>query len=218
MLFYFAVIDVMRLLHTPRYLSLLDADIGTPRLIERVLREVESRRRALDVVRSSLRNAHERWKSPAVLVVPDTNTFIHGAEPFAGATWTTLSDAGGVRIIVPVLVIDELDALKRSGRKDIASKARVAVRTLVRLLGQSPEEPTRLGIDEQGRAVLIECLLDEPDHVRLSDADSEIVDRAAYVRDMSSQSVRVVTFDAGMKFRAAANGLEWAEISEWPST
>jgi hypothetical protein len=212
LLFYFPLADVERLLHTPRYLTLADADRGTPRLIERLLREMESRKRALDDVRIAIHAAHERWKRPAMLVVPDTNTFMHGHEPFDPATWTALSSGVGVRVIVPVVVVDEMDVLKASSRS-ARTIARTTIRHLVELLGQSPETPVSLGLTAD-RAVTIECLLDPPGHVRLSDPDAEVVDRATYVRDMSGQAVSVVTFDGGVKFRAAAAGLIWREIAE----
>jgi hypothetical protein len=141
---------------------------------------------------------------PGQIAVPDTSAFIEG-EYFTDFDWrqlTGVQPAGKLRLIVPMLVIDELDDLKRDRRA--GQRARSVLRRLRELQGAAPLEPCELA----GRpGVTIEVLVDALDHSRLPDNDAEIIDRAQYIGELTGQSVLLVAGDYGMLYRAAAVGL-----------
>jgi predicted ribonuclease YlaK len=75
-------------------------------------------------------------------VVPDTNMFLD-QEPFETIDWATLFGAQIARIIVPIVVIHELDRLKRQGNQATSRAARHALSWLKDVLPTSPGTKSR---------------------------------------------------------------------------
>src|SRR6266568_842436 len=141
------------------------------------------------------------------IVVMDTSAFIEGVY-FTDFDWRSLDGIDAVipvRLVVPIIVIDELDDLKRDRRG--RDRARSVLRRLRELYGSKLLEPVEL---RGWPGVTIEVLLDNPGHRRLPDNDEEIIDRAAYIRQLTGRDVLLVAGDYGMLFRAASAGLNSA--------
>jgi hypothetical protein len=84
-----------------------------------------------------------------------------------------------------------------------------AVRTRAR---KTIQKLRKLFVDPDYIAVLpdgteVQLLVDPLDHVRLADADSEIIDRPVALKRLTGRQISVVTDDGGMEFLARVNGL-----------
>jgi predicted ribonuclease YlaK len=150
------------------------------------------------------------------LAVPDTNSFLHHPVPFDQINWNeAVGGNRGVHLVVPLLVVDELDRAKRDNDKPVSrgkpETVRTRARTTLRTLEGTFEDPAAMVMlqpaGENGPAVYAELLMDPPGHRRLPDADAELIDRAAAVRDLYGRDVTVITNDTAMLLRARAASL-----------
>src|SRR5262249_19170020 len=110
-----------------------------------------------------------------------------------------------VRLIVPVLVIEELDELKRDRDGARRQKARGVFRSLWGLHGHAPTESVPL--PEQS-GVTIEVMLDGGWHQRRLNNDSEIIDQAVQVGELTGKPAILASGDYAQLYRAAAAGLQ----------
>lgn len=216
------------LLTSQRYWALRAVDHAfdaTPETARSVTLELEERQRALSAVRETLEAEVVRWTSSGgVLVVPDTNVLIHHSQMFDSIPWAASVSAriAGVRVILPLTVVDELDRLKRTGgqhkvdhpgNETVRSRARRTLRRLDELLPR----PTTIALiqpetQDAGR-VTIEIAMDAPGHTRAPSPDQEIIDqavvvKAVVVKAVSGREVILATYDTDMRMRARASGLE----------
>jgi hypothetical protein len=124
--------------------------------------------------------------------------------------------AGSVNLIVPMVVIDELDGLKQNRDSHIRWRA-ASTLAIIDTLFKSPkpfaifneldhhaDEPGALPSPE----VTIEILFDPPGHTRLPINDDEIVDRAAATQPLLGTPLRLFTYDTGQSTRARNAGLQ----------
>jgi predicted ribonuclease YlaK len=113
-------------------------------------------------------------------------------------------DKDDLTLVVPLIVIDELDNLKRTGTKEVRPRARGALKLIDGFFATRNDRLTIAvpTIDHGG--VSVRLLLDPPRHVRLPHADSELIDRAAPIDlvDHISNPVIFVTGDTGAVIRA----------------
>jgi PIN domain len=205
--------DIASLVLTPQYRAIptLDppaaANIAISREIERFIARLSFWIDSLDVDR-------QRWAGTEQLVVPDTNVFLHGP-PVEDIDWHELLGHSeserqtAIRVVVLLLVIDELDKLKDRGQDKIRTRARVTLRVLEDMWRTAAPQPqAAMGSADAGAgAVTIEVLLDDLAHERLPDTDSEIVDRAAFLQELTGREVTIITGDVGMALRARAAGV-----------
>ncbi|TDV35433.1 PIN domain-containing protein [Actinophytocola oryzae] len=90
--------------------------------------------------------------SPGQILVYDTNSLMHYHPPGA-IPWNTVTKATTARLVVPLVVVDELDAKKYAGSEKMANRAAAALRELDKILdGAQP------GMRAPGR-VRVECLV-----------------------------------------------------------
>lgn len=120
-----------------------------------------------------------------------------------------------VHLIVPILVMDELDGLKESTKQHTRYRARETLKWIAERLGGSQSARIRDGGIERidGQVVRVyghvhlDVLLDEHGHRRLPIADDEIVDRATNIAVVAGRDVTLVTDDVGQAYRARLAGL-----------
>lgn len=167
--------------------------------------------RECDVWRARFEDAISRLEAlkpfigaPGQIVVPDTSAFIEG-EYFTDFDWHSLEGitAGElVRLVVPILVIEELDDLKRDRRA--GDRARSVLRRLWELggLGRRVIVP--------GRNATIEVFPDDPWHLRRPVNDEEIIERAAAIKELTARDVVLAAGDYAMLSRAGAVELKAA--------
>jgi hypothetical protein len=159
---------------------------------------------------------------PGRIAVLDTSAF-HENDRFWRADWARITEEADlpdeaassipIRLLVPLVVVEELDTQKRHPN----GKVRESARDILRHLRDLPRESATavadvLRLDDR---VTLEVLLDDPRHVRVPVADAEIIDRAVYLRNLFPPSVRVilVSGDLSMIFRAEGLGLETKQVS-----
>ncbi|MEU5112031.1 PIN domain-containing protein [Streptomyces longwoodensis] len=214
--------DIDRLILTRRHGALLDGVghlAGTSQ--EKVVRglvylELDERIEALAEARNEFDRIGERWPRSLHYVVPDSSFFIHHPEKVEAADFGRLCGArdGRVRVLIPLVVIDELDRLKESKDRDVRWRAGYTLGVIDRLLQEKApavlqeQVPAREAGDGEPRGeVSLEVLFDPPGHARLAIADDEIVDRAVTAQALTGKPITLVTYDTGQSMRGRQQGL-----------
>ena len=127
-----------------------------------------------------------------------------------------------VRLVLPIVVVDELDALKtHRARKHVPYRASYTLAFLDKILDQSGYGVVReedfsaldTGGVPRGR-VTAEISFDPPGHVRLPINDDEIVDRALAIQAAMGRNITLVTFDTKMRLRARTAGLKVHKLTQ----
>lgn len=191
---------VSRSIQTERYWRIREVTETTPRPSPLVVAETQDQESGLRDLAEQLR--HYQTLSEVTdrerLLLIDTNVYIHGPmlQHFA---WDSLFDEERVKLLLPVLVIDELD-----NQKDQASRA--AGQVLKALDEVLPVGSAATPVQLRDRVRL--QVTDEPaDHERLRSNDDELTRQARYLRSTSNGELTVVTRDRGMRVRCEAAGL-----------
>lgn len=175
--------------------------------------EQTDRGRVFTEMIAALDRLHARCEQlPPTVLVPDTNLYLHQDSYFDETDWHGLAHtAHPLRLLVPMAVIRELDRHKRAPGNKVVSesngefvrtRARVTSRRLRELFAGDPD-----AVPSIAPGISIELILDPVRHVALSDADSEILDRALAVQGLAGQEIQVVTGDGNMEFAARVAGL-----------
>lgn len=213
--------DVDRLVLGRRYwhLQSMPEQGEAGRLGNLLAAEFHDRSLLLDTTVSALDADIKRWARAGVVVVADTSFYLTHPDKIEDTDLTPLLGIReeAVRLVVPIVVVDELDQLKRSGDKTVRWRAAYTLAVLDRLLPH-PTQPAQLraedfsAIDQQTGGiprgeVTVELLLDPPGHRRLPIADDEIVDRALAAQTRSGRTVTMLTYDTGQALRARTAGL-----------
>lgn len=213
--------DIERLIFTRRYWLVLSSP-PEPHLVDMINMELDERATALKEARDALEAQYVRWSGDAVFVVPDTSVFIEHPDKLEDIDLAAELgvDAQSLLLLVPIIVIDELDGLKRSKDRYLRWRAAYSLAYLDRLLpdpthitqmraaGPSPKDA---GV--QRGETYVELIFDPPGHERLPIADDEIVDRALAIRDLAGREVTVVTYDSGQATRARRAGLRVCRLT-----
>lgn len=142
---------------------------------------------------------------PGQIVVPDTSALVEGPifDTFDWHSLGGLEPGEPVRVVVPILVVEELDQLKVSKR---SSRVRSVLKKLWDLHGAAPAEPAPMPQAKPGPAT-IEVWLDEPWHGRLPVEDAEIIARASGFATLMGRPVVLASGDTAQLYRASAAGL-----------
>jgi predicted ribonuclease YlaK len=127
-------------------------------------------------------------------------------------------------VLVPMVVVDELDRLKEIKDRHIRWRAGYTLAVLDRLFSKHAvsraQLRNRVTKTEQGPliaplgGVWVELLFEPPSHVRLPIADDEIVDRALSVEPLAGRPITVLTYDTGQSMRARNAGLQAIKLSK----
>ena len=214
--------DVDRLVLTRSYDRLLTAagnlageDIGPQRVLNGLVsNEIQQRSQILDEAIKDLHSQVQRWPQGNIYAVADTSFYIeHDSKlketdfaPLLPAVWSDKP----VTIIVPIIVLDELDGLKQRGGSahvkwrssytlavfdDITAKPGTQA-----ILRQPAADPAR-------GPVLMDIFYDPPRHERLPINDDEIIDRALAAQSTAGSPVTLLTYDTSQAARARHAGL-----------
>lgn len=190
--------------------------------------EIGDRLRVLEAARDATAAEIERWRRPGVMIVPDSSFYITHSHKLEAADFAHLVHLREepTRVIVPILVIDELDGLKRSSDRQVRWRAGYTLAVLDRLLSSSAaagvlrEEDFSALSQQVGRMprgrVTIEILFDPPGHARLPIADDEIVAQALSAQNRSGRLVTLLTYDTGQATRARHAGLQVVKLVDEP--
>lgn len=152
------------------------------------------------------------------LLAPDTNFYLHHDQQFDYVDWCALAGAETVCVLVPWTVVRELDKHKRAARNISVSqanatplrrRAQLTVSRLHELFSEDSSGPVKLR-----EGVHVELVMDDHTRQRLSDPDSEIIDRLLTAQSLLAKSIALVTGDRSMEFAARADGLATLPIPE----
>ncbi|MGW3231478.1 PIN domain-containing protein [Kitasatospora sp. NPDC001095] len=213
--------EIERLVFTRRYEHLLAgaADFGSgsmERFTNSLVRlELRQRQTAFEEAVRRLQEAINRGPQAALTVVFDTSMFIEHPQELEYIDWAALVGAefGTVHLMVPIVVIDELDRLKESTNKHVRHRARRALKVIDGLFPKGDRCYRILRKGDGGPGVAAEILFDPPAHTRLPIADDEIVDRALAVSPVVGGRMKLFTYDVGQSSRARHAGLDVEKLS-----
>lgn len=174
-----------------------------------IIRQIDE----FDAAIAELDGAASRHAGADRILVPDTNVFLQRLPSYERLAWSGLAPApdAHVQLLVPLLVIDELDKAKLrthrvhwSTRETVRARARRTLRMLEE--GFASGYQYELGGAAPGR-LSVTFLPEDSTHVRLPRPDDELVDIAQGVAALTSSPVTVVSDDTGLRLRARLAGL-----------
>jgi hypothetical protein len=224
--------DLDGLVLTPGYERLLSAagtmpgsDVATQRVLNGMLSlELNQRVDAFDAAIKALDEQIGRWSGLGVFAVADTSFYIEHDALLEEADFRPLLEIweDPVRLLVPIVVIDELDSLKKSKDNHQRWRARHTLAVLDRVFASSsgpaqlaPEDFSMLGSGGLPRGeVTAELLFDPPGHARLPINDDEIIDRILAVQPLAAREVTLLTYDTGQSTRARNAGLRVRKLAQ----
>jgi rRNA-processing protein FCF1 len=141
-------------------------------------------------------------EKPTVL---DTNTLLHYQRP-DNVRWTEMLKCLSVRLVVPLRVVEELDA-KKYGRSDVlAQRAREVLPWLEAVILR---DGGAVGPD-----TTIEVPVDDARRARPDDADREVLDECHELREFGGHDVTLITGDTALRLRAHAAGIPARQLDD----
>lgn len=224
--------DLDRLVLTPGYGRLLSiagtmtgTDIATQRVLNGMV-SLELRQRVddFDAAVKALEEQIQRWSRRGAFVAADTSFYIEHESKLEEVDFRPLLQIREepVHLLVPIIVVDEMDGLKKSKSSHERWRAGYTVAVLDRVFANStgpaqltPEDFSALGSGGIPRGeVTIELVFDPPGHVRLPINDDEIIDRVMAVQPLAAREVTLLTYDTGQSTRARNAGLPVRKLAQ----
>lgn len=218
--------DLDHLVFTDRYRTLLGscgtlASTDQQRLVNGLVQlEVAERIEAFGAAADALDTRIGGWSQREVFVVADSSFYIQNEVKLADVDLHGMLDVPRwkfVRLLFPIVVVDELDDLKDASKKRARWRAAHTLGLLDGVLNghtsgilHEGEHNVHDG-DTRGR-VNVEIVLDPPGHVRLDRPDVEIIDRTAAIQGLAGCNVRLLTCDTSQHTRGRAAGLQVTKV------
>jgi hypothetical protein len=180
--------------------------------------ELDRRSAQFGEIAGELEHVRGLFSNRGVYVAPDTSFYVEHPDKLEEVDFRPLLTIreDPVRIVVPIVVVDELDGLKRSGNQKTRWRAQYTLAVIDRMLAHPPgpgilrlEDFSALdqGIGGIPRGVVtLQIAFDPPGHKRLPINDDEIVDRCLACQTFA-KSLTVLTYDTGQATRARLAGL-----------
>jgi hypothetical protein len=204
--------------------SMTGLDIGTQRVLNGLVSlELTQRVDALDGAIKALDAQIARWSRPGVFVIADTSVYIEHEDKLKDLDLAPMLKIweDPVHVIVPIVIVDELDGLKRSKTNYERWRAGYTLAVLDRVFASSTG-PAQLRAEDFSALssggiprgeITIELVFDPPGHVRLPINDDEIIDRALVIQPLAGREVTLLTYDTGQSTRARAAGLHVLKLT-----
>lgn len=172
----------------------------------------------LELVKASVERQEVFWAQTSALFLLDTNYWTAEHRDFEMLDFCSVvgTEAEQMTVVVPFVVVDELDDLKTTGgggrggekeRTKTRTRARAALRFIESHVG-APGCPSSVQNPSAHGALTVAVVGDEPGHQRLPNNDDEIVARAETITRLVGRPVTLVGYDqTGFRLRARAAGL-----------
>lgn len=183
-----------------RYGHIIGSDPLAPRTMQLLYAETAALRDYFNELANECRELQQKFRRHQTrTVVLDTNSLLHFVR-FDTIPWAKLYGTG-VCVVLPHVVVDEVDRKSFSESEKIQKRAR----GVYRLIEQKLDEIEANGFADLGNSATLEVLADELGHRRLPNNDDEVVAQAARLQQaISPTPLTVVTRDIGMRTRAKA--------------
>jgi hypothetical protein len=214
--------DIDRLILTPPFWHIQALPSPLPDEARTTINtEIATRRAELEKLYMEVTRQVAQWSIHSHYVVPDTTMFIQHPDKLEDwdlAGITTDYAQRPLHVLIPMVVIDELDRLKEASKPRTRWRARYSLAVLDRVL-QDPRKPGTLRplqFPQSRGSLTVELVFDAPGHVRLPEPDDEIVDQAAMIESLAGPNVTLLTYDTGQSTRARAAGLTCHKLSDPP--
>jgi hypothetical protein len=146
---------------------------------------------------------------PGRIYVVDTNALLHYTR-FDRLPWTERLPGFPVRLIIPIVVVDELDAKKYARREEFQQRARELLTLIDGYVTASPPD----GYANLANGVTVEVLPDEPGHLRMPDNDQQILERCEFLHQVTGHPATLVTGDSGMRIQAQSRNIDVFKLSD----
>jgi len=163
----------------------------------------------LSEVAARLRALTRLASRPGRICVPDTNALLHYTR-FDQLLWAERMQAGLVRLVIPLAVVEELDGKKYARRGEFQQRAREMLTLIDRYVTTSPPD----GYSEVRKSVTVEVLPDEPGHLHMSSTDQEILERCEFLHQVTGNPATLITGDTGMRINARGRGIDVFKLSD----
>jgi hypothetical protein len=211
--------DAAALFDGPRHRDICSMTPGE-QLHQMISAEVDAQAVRIGTLAIELKNTRNLFAENATCLVLDSSFYIEHPEKLEDVDFHKLAGSTrAVKVLIPMVVVDELDGLKRNRDRDRRWRAASSLAVIDRVI----EEPPAPGILHAGQSVLpevrgpvwLQIVIDPPDHVRLPIPDDEIVDRCVACQPYSGP-ITVVTYDTGQSQRARAARLDVRKLRNEP--
>jgi len=150
-------------------------------------------------------------------LVPDTSFYIEHGQKIEDIDFHDLAQwSGPVKVLIPMIVVDELDGLKQRGA---SPKAKWRASYSVAVIDRVVDDPPRPGLLTAKKhmpprgEVTFQIVFDPPGHQRMPINDDEIVARCLACQPFAD-NLTVITYDTGQSTRARAAGLKVNKLSQ----
>lgn len=197
---------VVEQLHTPRYWEIRRVVPSDARPVPLIDGERRAQRDALEGMRGNLGMHVGRARSaPGHITVLDTHTLLHYQLPDS-INWSEVVGYEQVRLVIPLRVVEELDAKKYTDSGKLRDRARGLLPKLDALIGLMGA-PSPLNFPTTTIEVPVEFASGAP-RIKPVDADEEILFTCRELWQLSGQEegVALITGDIAMRIRAEALG------------
>ena len=199
---------VIERLRGGKYWIIVGSPIVSPRAISMLNMELAELRAFFDEIANQLRLIKGKF-SPTSRLVLDTNDLLHYYR-LDNIPWTTIYGKGA-HIMLPHVVIDEIDSKSYNAGPSIQRRARGVYRMLENLL-ESVDSNGQVTLKD---GTLFEILVGDPEEPRLPNNDDEIVARTVALQQAIYPGVAtIVTRDIGMRTRALAQRLKVSKLPD----
>jgi hypothetical protein len=206
----FADHDVAVPLFSPRYALVRELQTWSSRPAALVGSEIDAQEAWLRGLIEQLYRLMALANRPGAITVPDANVLLH-YQRFDQVDWRAVLAAeakvDGVRLVIPMQVLEELDAKKYARRDDFRRRAESVLRALDKFLDQAATGPVKVR-----PGVTLEILPELPyllggQRSSDRDQDGEILADCRFLQQATGRPVTIVTGDRAMRVRARAYGL-----------
>lgn len=184
-------------------------------LLPMISAEIDTQSDRFDRLAVELDSARRLFDGAGTFLVPDTSFYIQHDKKIEEIDFHELAQSTGpVRVLIPMVVIDELDGLKKATSDRVRWRAGYSVAVLDRVIIHPPSAgilTPRQEMRPRGE-VTLQAVLDPAGHRRMPINDDEIVNRCLACRPYT-ENLRVLTYDTGQSTRVRAAGLNVTKLS-----
>jgi hypothetical protein len=185
-------------------------------LIPMVRAEIEAQSDRFRRLEAELNLARNLFEGAGACLVPDTSFLIEHSKKIEEIDFHQLANTTGpVTVLMPIVIIDELDGLKRASNRTVRWRSGYSLAVIDRVIESPPWAGTlkdQEHLPPRG-AVRLQAVLDPQGHQRMPINDDEIVNRCLACEPFSGD-LTVLTYDTGQSTRAGAAGLKVNKLSQ----